>query len=234
MLRFSSCLACTIALIAVAVPAAAHADAPATHQRPRIGLVLSGGGARGAAHVGVLKVLEELRIPIDCIAGTSMGAIVGGLYACGYSPAQLDSIVQALDWRDLLDDTPPRKELSFLRKRDDDEFLIDVELGFSEGRVKFPTGMVTGQKMNFALKVLTLRQAAVTDFDSLNVPFRAVATDIETGRPVVLSAGSLADAMRASMAVPGAFSPDGDRRSAARGWWVGRKPSGGCRTGDGR
>ena len=185
----------------------AHAREYAGGERPRVGLVLSGGGARGAAHVGVIKVLEELRIPVDCIAGTSMGSIVGGLYAVGYSSEELENIVTGMDWDDILNDDPPREEISFLRKRDDDEFLIDFELGFSDGRIKLPTGIVTGQKMNFLLKVLTLHTATVSSFDSLNIPFRAVATDIEHGTPFVLKRGNLAEAMRASMAVPAAFSP---------------------------
>jgi len=103
--------------------------------RPRIGLVLSGGGARGAAHVGVLQVMEELRIPVDYIAGTSMGSIVGGLYAAGYSPERMQQELQEIDWEAAFNDAPPRKNISFRRKEDDRESLFGFELGVAEAAV---------------------------------------------------------------------------------------------------
>ncbi|MBT8136000.1 MAG: patatin-like phospholipase family protein [Gammaproteobacteria bacterium] len=181
--------------------------ASAATERPKVGLVLSGGGARGAAHVGVLKVLEELRVPVDIITGTSMGAVVGGLYAMGYSADELGDLVNEIDWNDNLDDDPGRSALSFRRKQDDRSFLVDFDLGLRRDGVHLPLGLVQGQKMNLLLRARTLPVEHIDDFDQLPIPFRAVATDIETGAPVVLGSGDLATAMRASMAVPGAFAP---------------------------
>lgn len=175
--------------------------------RPKIGLVLGGGGARGSAHVGVLKVLEELRIPVDYIAGNSMGAIVGGLYASGMTPAEIEHELKTIDWDDVFDDAPPRPERSFRRKRDDDLYLVKPKLGFSDGEVKMPLALIHGQKFDLQLSRLTLHVADVRDFGALPIPFRAVAADIETGKEVVLKSGGLARAIRASMAVPGAFDP---------------------------
>ncbi len=173
--------------------------------RPRIGLVLGGGGARGAAHVGVLKVLKEMHIPIDCIAGTSMGAIVGGLYASGFSPEEIEREIREMDWDDVLEDQPPRPERQFRRKRDDDLYLVKKQVGYESGRLELPLGFIQGQKLDLELVRLTQHVAAIRHFDELPIPFRAVATDIETGDEIVLSSGNLARAIRASMAVPGAF-----------------------------
>jgi NTE family protein len=175
--------------------------------RPRIGLVLSGGGARGAAHVGVLKVLEELRIPIDAIAGTSMGAVVGGLYASGMSAAQIEREMAGVDWQDAFRDRPPRRQLNFRRKQEDREFLVQLPLGFRDGNFQLPSGLIQGQKLSQLLRGLTLPVVDVSHFDSLPTPFRAVATDLETGAAVVLQDGDLATALRASMSAPGIFAP---------------------------
>jgi NTE family protein len=175
--------------------------------RPRVGLVLSGGGARGAAHVGVLKVLEELRIPIDAIAGTSMGAVVGGLYASGMSAAQIERELTSVDWQDAFRDQPSRNSLNFRRKREDGDFLVQLPLGFRDGRFQLPTGLIQGQKLSQLLRELTLPVAAVPTFDQLPTPFRAVATDLETGNAVVLKDGDLATALRASLSAPGIFAP---------------------------
>ncbi|MDQ3563453.1 MAG: patatin-like phospholipase family protein [Pseudomonadota bacterium] len=173
--------------------------------RPRIGLVLGGGGARGAAHVGVLRVLKEMHIPVDCIAGTSMGAIVGGLYASGLSPEEIGREIREMDWDDVLEDKPPRPERQFRRKRDDDLYLVKKQLGYESGQLELPLGYIQGQKLDLELVRLTQHVAAIRHFDELPIPFRAVATDIETGKEIVLSSGNLARAIRASMAVPGAF-----------------------------
>lgn len=175
--------------------------------RPRIGLVLSGGGARGAAHVGVLKVIEELRVPIDAVAGTSMGAIVGGLYASGMSAHEIERALSSVDWRDAFTDRTPRRELTFRRKQDDLNYLVRLPLGFKEGHFALPRGLIQGQKLTQMLRGLTLPVSAVSNFDRLPIPFRAVATDIETGRAHVLARGDLATAMRASMSAPGVFAP---------------------------
>ncbi|MDP5064112.1 MAG: patatin-like phospholipase family protein [Haliea sp.] len=176
-------------------------------ERPKIGLALSGGGARGAAHVGVLKVLEEMRIPIDFIAGTSMGSIIGGLYASGMTPEEIQKGLNSMDWEHIFSDTPPRKNRSLRRKRDDELYLVNASIGLSdEGELKFPTGAIQGQKFGLALRQLTMSVTTITDFDQLHIPFRAVAADIGSGQKVVLSGGDLATAMRASMAVPGIFA----------------------------
>ena len=175
--------------------------------RPKVGLVLSGGGALGVTHLGVLKVLEELHVPVDCIAGTSMGAIIGGLYAAGLSPDQIEAEIKAVDWADIFFDDPPRTERTFQRKQEDRDFLVKYRLGFRNLNLSLPKGLIKGQKLGFMLKKLTMRAAGVTNFDRLTIPFRAVAADIATGEAVVLGHGDLGTALQASMSVPGAFPP---------------------------
>ncbi len=198
-------LACLIAL--AGGPSARAADDAVSPARPRVGLVLSGGGARGAAHVGVLKVLERERIPIDAIAGTSVGAVVGGLYASGLSAREIEAIVASAEWRDAFRDPPPRSQLSFRRKSEDRSFLVKFPVGLKGGDFRLPRGLVSGQKLQQVLRRLTAPVARVPDFDALPVPFRAVATDLESGEAVVLGAGDLVTAMRASVSAPGVFTP---------------------------
>jgi NTE family protein len=186
---------------------AAAADGAPAPARPRVCLVLSGGGARGMAHIGVLKVLEELRVPIDCIAGTSMGAIVGGLYASGMSPAQIETQMNSVDWQEAFRGTPPRRELAFRRKQDDRNFLVHLPLGLKHGDVLLPRGLILGEKLQETLRALTLPYGDLASFDELPTPFRAVATDLETGQAVVIDKGDLALGMRASMSAPGLFAP---------------------------
>ena len=193
----------TVVLFVMALLTAAQAHA----ERPRVGLVLGGGGARGAAHIGVLRELERHRVPIDAIAGTSMGAIVGGLYAAGMSVAELQDVVATLDWADTMSDTPPRKDLSFRRKQDDAHFPIDLELGLRGSELVVPMGVIQGQDLELLLRELTIGVSGISDFDDLPIPFRAVASDIESGEAVILDSGDLAQAIRASMAVPGALAP---------------------------
>ena len=175
--------------------------------RPTIGVVLSGGGARGLAHVGVLEVLEELRVPVDVIAGTSMGAIVGGLYASGLPSDSLRALVAGIDWERLLADTPPRSSLAFHRRAEERRYPVELEIGISDGGLALPGGLIAGQDMGLLLRRHSLPVAAVEDFSLLPTPFAAVATDIETGERVVLDSGDLVEAMRASMAIPVVFSP---------------------------
>jgi NTE family protein len=183
-------------------------QAPAVHQgRPRIGLVLSGGGARGAAHIGVLKMLDRLHVPVDVIAGTSMGAVVGGLYASGMSGDEIERALASLNWQAAFRDRPPRTQLDYRRKEEDREFLVNLPLGLQGRRLVIPKGLVQGQLLTETLRKLTLPVARVTDFDQLPTPFRAVATNLETGAKVVLGSGDLTTAMRASMSVPGVFAP---------------------------
>ncbi len=185
----------------------AQEGSQATPQRAKIGLALSGGGARGAAHVGVLRVLEEMHIPIDYIAGTSMGSIIAGLYASGMSPDEIETALKTMDWEHIFNDKPPREDRSYRRKRDDDLYLVQSKPGYSDGEIKLPSGLIQGQKFDLALRELALPVSTVDDFDKLSIPYRAVASDIGTGEAVVLAKGDIALAMRASMAVPGAFSP---------------------------
>jgi NTE family protein len=192
---------CSAGLAADAVPAVAPAAAP------RIGLALSGGGARGIAHVGVLKVLEEMRVPIHCVTGTSMGAIVGGSFATGRSPAEMEKLVLAANWEAIFRDQPPRKEISVRRKIDDYKTLFALEFGVTDDGLALPKGVIAGVSIEAFFRVLAAPAFGITDFGKLPVPFRAMATDIETGESVVLDRGSIAQAMRASMSVPGAISP---------------------------
>jgi NTE family protein len=194
------------AAVGVSPPAGAVTQTTPPH-RPRIGLVLSGGGARGAAHIGVLKVLEDLHIPIDAIAGTSMGAVVGGLYASGLNAREIESIMTSLNWQDAFRDRPPREDLTFRRKEEDENFLVKFPLGLRGKHIQLPKGLIQGQKLSQTLRRLTLPVAHVTSFDNLPTPFRAVATDLETGEAVVLKSGDLTTAMRASLSAPGVFAP---------------------------
>ena len=185
----------------------AGAEANTTDGRLRVGLVLGGGGARGAAHIGVLKELERQRIPVDAIAGTSMGAIVGGLYATGMSAAELESLVGSLDWAAALSDELDRKDLSFRRKQDDAEFPIDFELGVRGTEMVLPKGVIQGQKLDLLLRELTLPVSHIKNFDQLPIPLRVIASDIERGEAWVMGDGDLAESIRASMSVPAVFAP---------------------------
>jgi NTE family protein len=151
--------------------------------------------------------LEELRIPVDYVAGTSMGSLVGGAYASGMSPDEMARLVEGLDWSKVFSDLPPRKDRSFYLKRLEDESLWPLVLGVGRGGVSLPSGAIAGQQLGFFLDKLAARGAGVQSFDELDIPFRAVATNAVTGKMVVFDSGSLADAMRASMSVPGAFAP---------------------------
>jgi NTE family protein len=206
---FTKILACLVILLLLPKPIGAQdAGKPVLPEgHPRIGLVLSGGGARGAAHVGVIAVLEEMKIPIACIAGTSMGAIVGGLYAAGLSAAEMEQIVTSLEWNQAFRDKPLPRDLTFRRKQDAADYLIDFDLGIKDGRLTIPKGLLQGQSLNLILKSILLHTEEISEFDDLPVPFRAVATNIENGEAVILKSGELASAIRASMSIPGVFAP---------------------------
>ena len=177
--------------------------------RPRIGLVLGGGGARGVAHIGVLKVLDEMRIPISCVAGTSMGSLVGGVYAAGVPVDEIQARLAEIDWDELFTDDPPRKEKPYRAKRDDHENLFRFELGQRGNSLLAPPGSTGGYKVEFLLRELVERAGNFPDqdFDQLPIPYRAIATDIEQGTIKEFSRGDLVKAMRASMSVPGAIAP---------------------------
>ena len=207
-MRQPSCLA-AIAAIGLAstllVTPPAWAQAPEA-KRPRICLVLSGGGARGAAHVGVLKVLDELRVPVDCVAGTSMGSIVGGAFATGITVGEMERTLGEMSTDRLFEEKPPRRERSIRRKADDFTILFTPEVGLRDGELLLPKGIVSGVQLETVLRSLAKAQG-YRKFDELPVPFRAVATDLVTGKPVVFSRGELANVMRASMSVPGLIDP---------------------------
>jgi NTE family protein len=192
------------AAVAAAAPSAPGRD-PAP--RLRVGLVLSGGGARGMAHAGVLKVLDELHVHVDAIAGTSMGAVVGGLYASGLSGREIEQLLASVDWQDAFRDRPPRADLGFRRKQEERDFLVNLPLGFHGRRLLIPTGLVQGQKLTMLLRRATLPVSGITRFNELKIPFRAVATDLETGATVVMDSGDLATALRASVSAPGLLAP---------------------------
>lgn len=207
LVRFGFCLtlSCLSGLVGAQANGVSFATATATH--PRVGLVLSGGGARGLAHVGVLKVLERERIPVDVIAGTSMGAIVGGLYASGLDAADIEREVARLDWGAVFAVRVDRQDLSQRRKEQDFEVSPVLEVGVGGDGLKAPLGAVSSRLLESHLRRLTLAAGQVKHFDQLPTPFRAVATDMETGQAVVLSEGDLATALRSSMSVPGVFAP---------------------------
>lgn len=191
-----------------AAPFPAPAPASARAGRPRIGLVLSGGGARGFAHIGVLRILQALRVPVDVVAGTSMGAIVGGLYATGYTPAQLEKMVRSTDWQSIFNPHPPRADLDWRRKEDDYKNLSNFELGIVDGGLTLPRGLAGTQRLEFFLRSLSDPSKRVRDLSRLPLPFAAIATDLETGKRVLLQQDvPLSTALRASMSVPGVFTP---------------------------
>ena len=176
-------------------------------RRPRIGLVLAGGGAKGGAHVGVLKVLEEMHIPIDCIAGTSMGALVGGGYASGIPAADLQTFLDGIDWPKVIGGQGLRELAPIEQKRAGVTYSNDMDLGLRDGEIIVPGGLVNTSGIDDLLRSYVAKARSQADFDKLPIPYRAVATDMVSGEMVVLRSGDLATAMRASMAIPGAFAP---------------------------
>ena len=204
--------ACAIVAIALGFALPAHAQPSATSgasqkPRPKVGLVLSGGGARGLTHIGVLKVLHEMRVPIDYIAATSMGAIVGGLYASGMTPDQMQKQLGAVSWPTLLSDSPERSDVGFRRKEELSAFPLAFELGYRDGEVLWFKGALSGSNLELFLHELTRNVDGIQNFDKLPIPYRAVATNMITGKEVVFDSGRLYQAMRASMSVPGMFAP---------------------------
>lgn len=198
--------ACLAAALATSVVQAQPAATAAAHGRPKVCLVLAGGGAKGIAHIGVLKVLTEMRVPIDCVVGTSVGAIVGGAYASGYDADRIEAIVRAADWSRLLSDQPDRAQRSVYAKAVERAHAGTAELGLAGSNLKLPKGVLVGQQLQPFLRALVPAGPDLR-FDDLPIPFRAVATDFVTGRIAVLDQGDLALAIRASMSVPGVFAP---------------------------
>jgi NTE family protein len=151
--------------------------------------------------------LDDLHIPVDAIAGTSMGAVVGGLYASGFSAREIESIMTSVNWQEAFRDRPTRTDLTFRRKEEEENFLVNFPLGLRSRHFQLPKGLIQGQKLNQILRRLTLPTAEITNFDALPTSFRAVATNLETGDPVIMHDGDLASAMRASLSAPGVFAP---------------------------
>ena len=222
-------LVAAVLLLAALSPAHGQGVAPgqpgAEPARPRIGLVLSGGGARGYAHIGVLKMLERMRIPVDVIAATSMGAVVGGLYASGLRADELEQKLSQVDLSDIAFDRNERAKLPQSLREDDFQYPIGLSAGYGDGKFKLPTGLVQGNRLLALLKNWTARWPDNTDFARLPIPFKAMATDLATGDGVILDHGSLPLAMRASMAVPGLFAPiEVDGRTLVDGGLVSNLP----------
>jgi NTE family protein len=197
-------VALAIACCAALMQAAAATEAPSG--RPRVCLVLAGGGARGTAHIGVIKVLEELRVPVDCIVGTSMGALVGAAYATGLGAVDMEKIVSNLTTEALFVDRPPRSEVPIRAKIDEQRNYIGPEFGVRGAKVLVSKGLVAGEQLETTMRRL-IRSSDVIRFDDLPIPFRAVATDLVAGEPVVLSQGELSQALRASLSIPVALAP---------------------------
>lgn len=197
-----------LSLLLIATLCAAEEIAPnPSTARPKIGVVLSGGGARGAAHIGLLRVLEREHVPIDYIVGTSMGAIIAGLYSYGLTADELDKVVNRIDWLDSFQDDPARKDKSWRRKQEDNELKIKRSIGFNHFEFQLPKGAVQGQKQMTLLRGFTRGAEHMTSFDEMRIPFRAVASDITTGEAYIFDKGDLALAIRASMSVPAIFAP---------------------------
>lgn len=178
---------------------------PSTRSGQKVGLVLGGGGGRGLAHVGVLHWLEENRIPVDLVVGASMGGLVGGFYATGWNPVELEALLHSLDWEELFQASPPHRYLTYRRKEDAAAYTARFELGWKNG-LSTPAGLNAGHFIGLLLDRLTVPYFDLTDFDTLPIPYRCVATDLENGQQVVLGQGSLNLALRATMAIPGVFN----------------------------
>ncbi|QJR09996.1 hypothetical protein DSM104443_01047 [Usitatibacter rugosus] len=195
-------LALTLSFLAGGFAAAAE-----TEKRPKVGLVLGGGGARGAAHIGVLEVLEENHIPIDCIAGTSMGALVAGAYSAGVSPQEMRAFVKKTDWATVFDDSAGRDLVNLRRKELDDRFTSGLEFGVGKDGLKYRSGAIAGEKLKLLFNGLVREDLGSRDIEQLPLPIAIVATDIGTGERVVMRTGNLSSAMRSSMSVPGVLAP---------------------------
>ena len=174
--------------------------------RPTVGLVLEGGGALGLAHAGVLRWLEEHRIPIDCISGTSIGAAVGGCYATGMSAPEIQKLLQTFPWDKALRDETPYADLVFRRKNDRRMYPNSLEFGLRRGLI-FRSGLSSGQRAGMILDRAALPYFDLRSFDQLPTPFRCVATDLTAGRAHVFDRGPLSQALRSTMAIPGVLPP---------------------------
>jgi NTE family protein len=203
--RVVALVACVAGAL-VAMPQS-FAQAPSGASRPKVGLVLGGGGARGGAHLGVLEVLEELRVPFDCVAGTSMGALAAGAYVAGVSPAEMKETIAKTDWAGMFDDSAGRESLSLRRKVIDDRFYSGLEFGVTKDGLRYREGAVAGEKIKLFFNELVRADLGERNIEDLPVPLTLIATDIGNGDRVAMRSGNLTSAMRASMSVPGAIAP---------------------------
>jgi len=203
-------------------------NAAESSKRPKIGLVLSGGGAKGFAHVGALKVIEEAGIPIDYITGTSVGSIIGGLYAVGYDATMLENIIQSQNWKEMLSNSYKREYISAITKEEQSRYLITFPI--ETRKISIPIGLLNGQNVMEFFTYLTYGYHDVKDFSKLPIPFECIAADIATGQEVVLNKGFLPKAIRASMAVPAAIAAcEIDGRMLVDGGIVNNFPVDRCR-----
>ena len=195
------------ACVALALAAPAFAQPVPKEARPKVGLVLGGGGARGGAHLGVLELLEELRVPFDCIAGTSIGGLVGGAYAAGVAPAEIKETIRKTDWNGMFDDGAGRDYVNLRRKQLDDRFYSGLEFGVTQGGLRYREGAVAGEKIKLFFNQVVRAELGERPIEDLPLPLTLIATDIGTGERVAMRNGSLTTAMRASMSVPGVIAP---------------------------
>ena len=204
--RAALCSVFLLVLLWGSIPAKAQVTAIGGKNRPTIGLALAGGGALGFAHIGVIEWMEENRIPVDGIAGTSMGGLVGGFYATGMSPKEMRDLIAKFDWGRVVSGVTPYKLLGFRRKEDRRNIQNPLEIGFKNG-FSLPSGLNPATTVDILLSRISLPYQGTGDFDTLPIPFRAVATDLGSGDPVALQKGDLDTAMRASMSLPALFTP---------------------------
>ena len=194
-----------ISFLVFSYPSFSQENVPVNEKRPKIGLVLSGGSAKGLAHVGVIKVLEEMGIRPDYIGGTSMGSIVGALYAIGYNVDSLESIARNTEWSRLLGDEISRRDLALEEKGDADRFFVSIPI--KEDGIKIPSGVINGQNIENRFNTLFAPVHDTRNFHDFQIPFVCIATDIETGEEIVFKEGYLPKAVRASISIPSILDP---------------------------
>src|SRR5271165_2031422 len=194
------------ALLCLASTSGLTQEAPAAGNKPKLGIVLEGGGALGLAHIGVLQWMAENRIPVSYVAGTSMGGLVGGIYATGRSPAEVKEITNGINWDEVLRGQTPFQDLSFRRKQDAHEVPNTLEFGLRKG-LQFPGGFNSGQQVSLILDRVSLPYSELKSFNDLPIPFACVATDLVSGKPHVFRSGPLSLALRSTMSLPGIFTP---------------------------
>ena len=218
-------ISCISVLLCSGARAQTGDSAQNQQKRLKLGLVLSGGGARGLAHIGVLKWLEEHRVPVDYLAGTSMGGLVGGMYSMGMTPDEMTSFIKGINWEEAFASVPKYEDLPFRRKEDRRTYQVALQLGAKHG-ISLPTGLSTGQYIDAMIARVTLPYSNIATFDDLPIPYRCMATDFLDGKPVTMKDGSLATAMRATMSIPGVFPPvDRDGKVLVDGYLLNNIPT---------